>query len=184
MKEESINHSLVKDDRDDKSVISDLTENSDTEIEDDGDDGESCWSAMTGMDDESYDSIDEIDEEELENLLKFSKNLQMKRCLSPTESPDPIEEENKRRKLNGANVVRNYQSKEGDNEVEQTADAIFSLFIGKILQQDDSAKSISTSYCSSQESSIPFGFHSNVFKEIAVDSSLNSFWTTILGNQA
>lgn len=172
----------LDDDHDDESVISELTENSTSDIdeEDAEDDGGTSLTSISGVDDASYDSIDEIDEEELENLLKVSRELQTKRCFSEIDSSNRSREEIKRRKMHD----RNLSISDYDTEVEQTADAIFSLFLERLFQSEDSGKSISTSCCSSHESSMSFRFHSTAFNEIAVDSSLNSFWNTILNNQA
>ena len=171
------------DEQDKKSIISDLTANSDSDNEDDKDDENeetNSFISIIDIEDASYDSIDEIDEEELENLLMVSKKMQAKRRFSPSELPDQSREEDKRARLKENSLfTSNY-----DNEVEKTADVIYPLFLERLLHRETPCKSTSTSCCFSHESSLPLRFHSNVFDEIARDSSLNSFWSTVLNNQA
>eukprot|EP00599_Poterioochromonas_sp_BG-1_P003779 CAMPEP_0173154112 /NCGR_PEP_ID=MMETSP1105-20130129/13283_1 /TAXON_ID=2985 /ORGANISM="Ochromonas sp., Strain BG-1" /LENGTH=202 /DNA_ID=CAMNT_0014070219 /DNA_START=66 /DNA_END=674 /DNA_ORIENTATION=- len=129
--------------------------------------------------DSSYDSIDEIDEKELEELLRFSSRVNhTKRLFSPSKSHD-YEETQKRRRLNDV-------EKSGDDMfAEVTADAIFDLFVERmplpLITEENDKTALTTTSCSSSSN----GWRSNevynphVFRELIVDSSLNSFWNTI-----
>lgn len=133
--------------------------------------------------DSSYDSIDEIDEKELEELLRFSSRVHhTKRLFSPRKSHD-YEETQKRRRLN---VDQQDVDKTGDDMfAEVTADAIFDLFVERmplpLITEENDKTTLTTTSCSSSSN----GWRSNevynphVFKELIVDSSLNSFWNTI-----
>ncbi len=133
--------------------------------------------------DSSYDSIDEIDEKELEELLRFSSRVHhTKRLFSPSKSHD-YEETQKRRRLN---VDQQDVDKTGDDMfAEVTADAIFDLFVERmplpLITEENDKTTLTTTSCSSSSN----GWRSNevynphVFKELIVDSSLNSFWNTI-----